>query len=235
MKSNAHIGILSATLACLLGLASLHAQDRALPAGAGSPAPRSTTHEMDAVIQINVAVPFEPTEAVGLLLSSQGVGEKRALKLEKIHEGLYVVSFGYLVGEVRKDTFASAMVSSANGETAFGDIRSLHPAAKKESFYNLPKCPPQRTSAPDPSKFGSYEKVAHMRLERRSLYRKEIDDLMKGSFLDSLQKLEKGFGLSRGTLLSADLPPVELIDRLSRLLPVVRDLAERDKRERERQ
>ena len=197
------------------------------------PAPLKDEPDIDSIVQINVAASFEPQEAVGLLLSSQGVGEKRALKLEKVREGMYVVSFGYLKGEVRRDTFASAMVMSLSGKTAFGDIRGLYDSSRRESFYSLKRCPRSSAAAQaiDPSKYGNYELLMAMRLERREMYRKEIADLMKGAFLSDLDKLEKRLGLIRGRPLSADLLPIELIDRLSRLIPIVRDLAARDKKD----
>ncbi len=191
---------------------------------------------MDSMVQIVVAASFEPKEAVGLLLSSHGVAEKPALKLDKIRDGLFLVSFGYLKGEVRKDTFASAMVLSVLGETAFGDIRSLSGITKTDSFHSLPQCPPDKSlQSVDPARFGAYERLMSMRLERREIYRKEITEIMRGSFLENIRKLEKGFGLSRGRQLSAELTPVELIDRLSRLVPAIHDLTEREKKDDSKQ
>ena len=55
---------------------------------------------------------------------------------------------------------------------------------------------------------------------------------MSGSFLQDLQKLERGFGLTRGKQISSELSPIELVERLSRISTTLQALSEKDKKRR---
>ena len=183
----------------------------------------------DLVVQVNVATSFEPKEAVGLILSSSGVAERPSINLQKVKDGLLLVSFTYSKTDVKKDSFATAMVISANGDIAFGDVKALYGSSPKTSFYAIPQCPPDQNKVSiDRSKFGALETLVHYRTERRETYKKEIQEILSGPFLEKLKKLENGFGLTRGRPLSADLDPFELIDRLSRLKATVKGLTNGD-------
>ena len=184
---------------------------------------------VDFIVQINVPHHFEVKEAVGILLSGTTVTEKPALDIRKINDGLSVISFGYAKGEAKQDSFATAMVVASNGETAFGDVRSVFGTASKGSFYSIPQCPRDKLPRTiDASKTGAFETLVNFRSQRRDTYRKELAEKMNGTFLSDLQKLEKGFGMTRGKQLDSDLNPIELIDRLSRLATTVKELREKE-------
>jgi hypothetical protein len=87
----------------------------------------------------------------------------------------------------------------------------------------IPECP-----AEDPSRIaalnspGILQQLVDVRNERMNIVRLKISRLMDQDFLAKLRKFEEAFGLERSSELSADLPPEELIDRLSRIQHAVR-------------
>ena len=184
---------------------------------------------VDMIVQVNVATPFAPKEAVGLLMVGDHMVEKPAIEIKKINDGMTVISFGYAKSEITKNTFASAMVVSESGEIAFGDMRAITGNGPKSSFYTIPQCPPDKPSAViDSSRYGMYQMLVSYQAQRRDTYRREIEETLKGSFLEDLRKLERGFGLTRAKPIGADLSPVELIDRLSRIKATYLELSQKD-------
>ncbi len=176
------------------------------------------------VVQVNVAAGFTPKQAVGIILSPKGVSEHEAINISKVRDGLYVVTMSYDSDNAVAESFASAMLRSEEGELAFGDVRRLDVPGSKESFYSLPLCePPAQQFKIDESKFGVFETLVEHRTARRDFEKIGVTQALDGPLLAQLQKLEDGFGLSRGTPLSPRLHPNELIDRLSRLLTAIKD------------
>ncbi len=182
----------------------------------------------EGLAQINISAPFEPVRGVGLLLTPKSVVEVPSLKIEKVAEGIFVVSFTYPKDAKKKDTFASAMITSESGEMAFGDTRSLA-GGIESSIYALPKCPPGKgPPSLDESKFGAFESLVGFRAQRRETYQKELEGILDDDFIKTLTKLEEGFGLQRGRPISAKLPPAELIERLSRINATVKALTDHE-------
>jgi hypothetical protein len=180
--------------------------------------PQSGLQPGDLIVQVQVPSAQEPVQATGMILSSGNVEERPVLSLEKIREGLYLASFSYKRSMVTKDSYASAIVTAADGTMAFGDMKSLWSPGSKDSFFTLPLCPStQKSIQVDRTKVGPLETLVQYRAERRDTYKREINEILSGDLLESLTKLENATGLSRGTKLSPSLSPQELSDRLARL------------------
>jgi hypothetical protein len=193
--------------------------------------PKTSTKSSELIAQVNVRAKFTPVQASGLIWSERETGERAAISLQKIKENLYVVSFPYIRGEVRPDTYASAILTSKTGEIAFGEVRSLFGTGHKHSIYSIPACLPERSAlTADRSRLGALEKLVEFRSQRRETYRKEIVQLLSPTFIDDLKRLESGFGLTSTNELSASLDPFELVERLSKLTALVEQISSEEEK-----
>ena len=169
-------------------------------------------------VEINVETTLEPTRAVGLVLSPTGTKQKLNTKIEKSRVGAYIVSFDVREQEIVAGTMASAILEGDSGEHAYGNIRPLFQGITGKSGLTLPECI-TRTSA-NPALLGDLSSLltlVDVRETRREVLLKKIRMVLKGDLLSSLARLELGFGIGDGTPLSAELPPVILLDRLTRI------------------
>lgn len=193
-----------------------------LLAGASICAKAQTDDSAPSELAVTVSAPFEPVDAVGIVLSSSGAEERPVLEFKYLGSGSSVVRFPLKSGDAAQGTFASAMIVSTRGEVAFGDITPVR-GQGTHSVFSLPECPEEKIpSSLTKEKFGVYEPLVEYRTSRRDLAKVEITRLMDEDTLIRLRKLEDGFGLSRGMPLIPEMPPVELVDRLERLLWAVK-------------
>lgn len=169
-------------------------------------------------IEINVASDFEPANAVGFVFTPTKIVEKKPLSLRKTREGFSVVSFSFDQSDATKDAYVSAMVTSAEGQRAFGDVRRLDSSDPRETFFNLPACPPEKLPGSVVlDRTGRIGSLVEVRARLREASQQRVAEIMSGDFLVRLRKLEEFFGLGHGAELSPQLNPVDLVDRLSRL------------------
>ena len=174
-------------------------------------------------IEIDVKNAPTPDAVVGLLLTSDGTTEVTETEIIEGPDGTLLVSFPYESEEIVQETLATALVKSANGEVAFGSMKPVHTPGPKDSFLRVPECPIEPTPVRFQSQLSSIEHLVKIRSEHRVNRYKLVSQVLSGDLLNQLKKFEKGFGLQTGTELSADLHPVELVDRLSRLHHALRN------------
>ena len=169
------------------------------------------------LMEVQVNTPIEPTSATGLLISSTRVIQKANATLQRTTHGL-VVRFPIEPSELDGDTMASAVVLAEDGQTAFGDMRPATIPAARSSYLSSPDCPAEQVrDVSTQSDLALFESLAEIRSQRRAVQVQKVSLMLGGEFLDRLRALERGFGLTYPRPLSAELPPVELIDRLRRL------------------
>lgn len=166
-------------------------------------------------VQINTSI--EPMSATGLLISSTRVIQKANASLERTSHGL-IVRFPIESAELDGDTMASAVVLAEDGQTAFGDMRPATIPTARSSFLSSKDCPAEQVrDVSTQSDLALFESLADIRSQRRAVQVQKVSLMLGGDFLERLRTLERGFGFSYPRPLSAELPPVELIDRLRRL------------------
>lgn len=181
----------------------------------GAPARSNAQAERQMEVQINT--PIEPVTATGLLLSSSRVIQKTGATVERSAHGL-LVRFPIDPSELDGDTMASAVVLAEDGQTAFGDMRPATIPTARASFLSSPECPYEQVAdVSTRSDLALFESLADIRSQRRAVQVQKVSVLLGGDFLERLRTLERGFGFSYPRPLSAELPPVELVDRLNRL------------------
>ncbi len=169
-------------------------------------------------IEITVSAPFEPVNAVGLLFSERGTVQQPVPTPRRIDESNIIVRVPYR-DDLPRDTMATAMLFAADGTMAVGAVRQVFSPDPRESFLSIPECVPEKvTEATIQNQMSAIESLVQIRSKRRGLAQVQVAQLMSDKFLERLKKLEKGFGLQYQTELAPDLPPVQLIDRLQRIL-----------------
>lgn len=175
-------------------------------------------------VQVDVYSHVEPSTAVGLLMSAGKTIQKLNPKIEKPSTGTITVSFPYSADEIAPDSVATALVVSEKGEVVFGNVKPVTGTEVDQGLGSLPLCPEeQQVSAALASQSSLLEELYRIRLKRRDQAKLQTTEVLNGPFLERLQKLERGFGLARERELNAELSPLELIDRLSRIRDALRN------------
>jgi hypothetical protein len=108
-------------------------------------------------------------------------------------------------------------VISKNGDTAFGNVKTLPTAGTTKQASDIPACPQEEANPALNSDMTLIEKLVEIRARQRANRFEKLSALLKGDFLEKLRKFENGFGLVSEPKLSADLNPYDLVDRLARL------------------
>jgi hypothetical protein len=173
-------------------------------------------------IEVVVQSPFEAERAVGVLFSERGTQQRPVEKPRRIDESFVVVRVPY-EDQLPRDTMVTAVLYGPEGRTAIGNVRPVFGRDPRESFLSIPDCvPAPLPNAPLQTQLSMIESLVQLRSQRRGLAQVKVAQQLSDSMVQQLQKLERGFGLRYESPLSADLPPVELIDRLHRVLTAIR-------------
>lgn len=181
----------------------------------------STALAQEIKVEVIVPAQFEPQTAVGILITKDGtfeypIGDVRqsARRLDEKH---LVVAFP-IEGPVYADTYASALVLSADGKSAYGEVRRVSDKSEGNLIKALTICPVK--SITDPvvmSKSSELQQLVSVRIEKRKLIRNLLKDALTDEALTKIRGMETLFGLKYEREFSADLPAVELVTRLRKI------------------
>lgn len=175
-------------------------------------------------IEVVVQSSFEAERAVGVLFSERGTQQQPVEKPRRIDESFVVVRVPY-EEQLPRDTMVTAVLYGPEGRTAIGNVRPVFGRDPRESFLSIPDCvPAPLPNAPLQTQLSMIESLVQLRSQRRGLAQVKVAQQLNDNVVQQLQKLERGFGLRYETPLNADLPPVELIDRLHRILAAIRSV-----------
>lgn len=167
---------------------------------------------------VTVEAGFEPVSSVGLLISPDNPAQQiLGNQVEQTYAGVFTVSFPYDPEQTVYGTLATAMLLSAEGEFAFGNLTMLPPAGQQISNEPVPACPPPEGDARFHNSMSILSRLIKNRTERRNNRMEYLERVLDQDLLDKLVKLEKMFGLDGSGQLSTDMNPVELVDRLTRI------------------
>lgn len=170
------------------------------------------SHAADKPITIQVDALFEPTAAVGIVLTKSGISERAAISFKRNDHGVQVE---LLVPEADlvEDSTITAMVSGAAGERAYGEMRPLLAYSPPES---LPTCADKLPK--ESLDTGSLEQLIDLRTRRRDIAKKQINEVLSnGGLSQKLANVEQLFGFKYSRPFSSELEPLELLERLARI------------------
>ena len=170
-------------------------------------------------IEINVETRLEPTQAVGIVLSSRGPVQVPGVKTERLAENLLIAKVP-LPPAIDADAMVTVMIVDAQGKTAYGNVRPAKDVS--DSFYNIPMCTPEKVSnASLQNQMSVLEQLVDVRAQRRGVAQLKVTQILSGDFLGKLRSIERSFGLPNDPELAPNMRPAELNDRLSRLLAAI--------------
>ena len=175
------------------------------------------------IMQINVESAMQPSAAVGLFISGSSTIQLPVSEIIRTADNKLIVSIPFREGEIPRDAMATALVTSDQGEIALGDVRPVTAPESRESFLNLPECAPEKiTELRMEGQQSLIESLIKVRSERRKVAQQAVEKALSGDFLVRMQKLEESFGLHHEQPLGPELPPVILIDRLTRIMEAIK-------------
>jgi hypothetical protein len=162
--------------------------------------------------------------ATGIVFSSRSSFEVQETSITKIGDKLYEITFSVPRSKVQPDSVASARATNEEGVSVFAGVTPAIMSEAKDLLASIPECPGEDSSraALTTTTPGTLKQLVDVRAERMEIVRLKIKRAMDGNALAKLTKFEEAFGLTRSQELSADLPPAELIDRLSRIQHALR-------------
>ncbi|MFO0417753.1 MAG: hypothetical protein ACK5Y6_10720 [Pseudomonadota bacterium] len=175
------------------------------------------------LVTVRVEAKPEPVRAVGIVFGSRSSHQVQETEITKIGDKLYQIAFAVPRAMLNEDSVASAIAFDEADVVSYANVTPALADQAREMIAAIPECP-----AEDPSRIaalnspGILQQLVDVRNERMNIVRLKISRLMDQDFLAKLRKFEEAFGLERSSELSADLPPEELIDRLSRIQHAVR-------------
>jgi len=185
-------------------------------------------------ISIEVDAPFEPVSAVGLIVTETATIQRTEATFSRGKDDRIVVSFPFRDSEAKNGATATALIIAEDGTMAFGEMKPFESPEQRMVPSELPDCPAEKIKTVGlESQLGLLQKLLDVRTARRASMQDQIKEILTPEFRSKLAKLEKGFGLSRSSPLSLDLPPLELSDRLNRIIAALNDFRGAKKRAEE--
>lgn len=175
-------------------------------------------------ISVSVDAPFEPVSAVGIIVNETTTIQKTEATFTRGRDDQVVVTFPYRDSEIGSGAAVTAMIIAEDGTMAFGEMRPLESQEHRVATGELPDCPAEKiATAGLESQMGLLQKLLDVRTARRANVQQQLKEILDPEFRTKLAKLEKGFGLSRSTSISATLSPLELHERLTRIIAALND------------
>lgn len=171
---------------------------------------------LTARVQIESKLPI--SQVVGLVISANAATPVRETRVTKIAPDIYEVIFSIQKGQVDDTTVATAYGVAQDDKMVFGSMTPNLVTDPSGSRYTIPECPAEEVSPHvSQSQMAPLQSLVSIRTARSDLAKMKVTRQLSDQLLIKLRKFEKAFGLSSTNELSADLPPAELVDRLSRL------------------
>jgi hypothetical protein len=176
-------------------------------------------------IPVSVRVESKPpiVSAKGIVFSSRSSFEVTDTTVAKIGDKLYEVTFSVPRSKVQPDSVASAVATDDQGESVFASVTPAIASEARDLLASIPECPGQDSSrAISTTSPGTLKQLVDVRAERMDIVRMKLKRAMDGNVIAKLSKFEEAFGLTRSDALSPDLPPAELLERLSNIQHALR-------------
>lgn len=182
-------------------------------------------------VEVDVNTTINPSSALGLIISETGTAQRGGedISWQRITPGNLIVKVPVTSSERAKGAIVTAMVMDAEGAVAFGSNKSTQTQELSSTVFSLPSCPRRKAPANIDSQGALVQSLMDVRAARRGNLQRRAATALQGELLNKLVRLERGFGLSQAEPLDGSLHPIELEDRLGRLLQAVTNY--RSKRE----
>jgi hypothetical protein len=184
----------------------------------------SLSHAED-LIEIDVHTAINPTKAIGLVMSEHGTDQRTNsdISWKRVNPDTVTVSIPLGRDDRAPGTIISALVMNDAGEMAFGNNKPSDVPELSPSIFSLPTCPGPKINPAIESQASLVQSLLEVRAARRAKLQNQLNGTLQGDLLARINKLERGFGMNHGEALSGNLPPLELEDRLARLVQAIKN------------
>lgn len=186
------------------------------PAAYAAPTP-----DMELIVEAD----FEPTQAVGLLITEKGSTPKEQAKFTKLENGKFLVSFPLSAAELKSSGTATAILYDTAGHSAYGEVREIAREGLRPAPIGMSECK-EKGSIPTTlqGQLALLESLVGIRSQRREVLQEALKSEFSGDMLERLQRLEDGFGLKSASELSPSLAPYQLVERLSAIVASIKNV-----------
>jgi hypothetical protein len=179
--------------------------------------------DSNTTVRVRLEAKPEPVRAVGIVFSATSSMQFSETTINKIGDKLYEISFAVPRSVVKEESVATALGFDQTGLTSFANVIPVLSSDGRDLLASIPECPGEDGSrVATVASPGTLQQLIDVRNERMNIVRFKLARLMDSDFLLKLQKFEEAFGFKHASPLSPELPPAELIDRLSRIQHAVR-------------
>lgn len=162
---------------------------------------------------------FTPISGYGIAISQDNISITPSTPVSVDDSRIARLAFNLPQGTIR---YAGVLKDSDNNSVAS--------PLKNTSLPILPICKEhidQKGAAGNQTSL--LQSLIQIRVEKRALMKKRVNDALDSTLLEKLNKLEDAFGLSPDVPLSTDIDPYTLSERLSLLAVVLGNLEEQKK------
>lgn len=185
--------------------------------GVSAVAPMQAAWAESVTVSVDLPIIGEPRSVTGIALGPT-LEMIKSVSLKRFSAGALTATFNV----PDKSTAVLAMAEMEDGSTIFGDTRLVSTAQTTPSLASIPECSVAGVIKADPSQRGLMESLVEIRTARRDVIKNRINTILSGATLEKARKLEELFGLARSEPLTAELPPTQIIDRVSRLTAAIK-------------
>lgn len=176
----------------------------------------ASNREIEVIVQL--AAKPKPIEATGIIFSTTNSAQYPDASIKMIGDKLYAISFKIPESAVGGNTLASAFATDENGKISFGSVIPVMTVREGMQLGSIPSCEDENIDkVATITNLGTLRQLIDVRTQRMEIIRTKMRQSLDKVLLEKMRKYEEAFGLPHTEPLSVELPPMELLERLSRI------------------
>lgn len=171
-------------------------------------------------IYLTAELDFEPKKIIGIIFNDTNTQYIHETHAQPLENGQLQISFEIDPSNVNNQYFASAILLSEAGEPSFTAVRQLGSKTIQDMTHLL-TCR-EITTADYSSQIKILEELVQIRKQRSKIYIDKIKQILTPELTNNLTLLEESLGIRNAQAISTELDPVELTQRLFRILNAIK-------------
>ena len=179
------------------------------------------------VVELAFKSPVTPVKVAAVFMNGVQAFSDTEIELRQQSKDVVIASVRYDNTELPSTFSVYAVGILPNGEVATTAVKEVKSDADLGSIFTMPLCPPEEPDQSLQSQLSVLASLVKVRAERRDNISKQLSNSLSADFLKRMNSYEAGFGFVYNTPLSKDLHPVELSERLTRVLIVLQRLGKK--------
>ncbi len=163
-------------------------------------------------VEVTVEIAEEPVKVLGFILKNGDTEQVGVTEWKRVNDRILLAYVP--VTNLGSETTVTAMVIGERGAIKYGDVRK---ADSLSSIYSLPECSTKSAPKNLANQTGLVQALVDVRTARRNYLELKLAKTLDEQLIDTLTKLEKGFGIQSTEIIDPTLHPTVLADRLLRI------------------